>query len=101
MASPARASPPMRWIEPARKAWEEVNGKGSFPWGLGGKALKPLCTGRDAPLTPEQVGQYLAVYLRRTESRFVNLFRFATTWQQYDPAQLDIPLVDEFGMLKG
>lgn len=90
-----KVSPPARWLTPVREVWEAHNGKGTLPWGIAGKALKPLREFHD----DEEIARYLDVYLKRTDPRFINLFKFAATFAQYDPAQLEIALVDEFGML--
>jgi hypothetical protein len=95
MGTKVSSTPPRRWLEPSRDVWEAINGKGTFPWAMAGKYLKPL---KDE-LGADGVAEHLKVYLKRTDARFLNLFRFAATYQQYDPAQLDLPLVDEFGML--
>jgi len=87
---------PKRWLVPMRDVWEAVNGRGTFPWGAAGKFLKPLRQGYD----DEEIAQRLKVYLGRTPAQFLNLSRFAQTIEQYDPKQLDLPLVDEFGMLR-
>src|SRR5690242_14399153 len=87
---------PRRWMEPMRDEWEAVNGKGTFPWAQAGQYLQPL----RKEWTDEQIAQHLAVYLKRTPAAFINLYRFSLTIAQYDPAQYEIPLVDEFGMLK-
>lgn len=84
------------WLTPASEVWDGRFGKGTFPFGMAGKAFKPL---RSAGHSPETIAEYLRVYLDKTEPQFINLHRFAATFATWDPAQGELPLVDEFGML--
>lgn len=88
------------WLAPSKAVWEERFGKGSFPYGRAGRALKPLLDGAD----PEQIAAHLKRYLDKTNPQFVSLERFAITFAEWNPLQTEFdalsePLVDEDGVL--
>lgn len=84
------------WLTPAAEVWDERFGEGTFPVGMAAKALSPLYR---AGRPPETIAAHLATYLARTEPQFINLHKFAATFATWDPAQGELALVDEFGML--
>lgn len=82
------------WLAPSKTVWEARFGKGTFPYGMAGRALKPLLEGAD----PEDIAAHLEVYLNKTNAQFVNLHRFAQTFAEWNPKQLPL-LVDDDGVL--
>jgi hypothetical protein len=80
------------WLTPVSEAYEEVMGKGSFPFGQAAKLLAPL----SQHYPPEKIGAHLGMYLRslkrRDEMRFLSLARFSQTFNSWDP---DEPAFDD------
>lgn len=76
------------WLEPSRAVWEAKFGAGSFKFPMAGRHLKPL---RDAGVSSEQIAEHLARYLDQTETQYVSLAKFATTFSAWDAPQ---PIVD-------
>jgi hypothetical protein len=70
------------WLSPSATVWEAKFGKGSFPYGMAGRALKPL--GR-AGWTPEEIAVRLEHYLKRLDNpQFVSLWKFAATFGMWE-----------------
>jgi hypothetical protein len=82
------------WLTPTCGVWEAKYGAGSFA-GVAGQAAKALAPLRTAGNTDAELGEHLAIYLERTEPRFVSLTRFAQTFAEW----VNHPLVDENGFL--
>jgi hypothetical protein len=87
-------APQATWLTPACTAWEAKYGAGSFA-GVAGQAAKALAPLRTAGHTDAELGEHLAIYLERTEPRFVSLTRFAQTFAEW----VQHSLVDEHGFL--
>lgn len=71
------------WLTPICAVWESKMGAGTFPAkkaaGLLGKLTK-------AGHSPDTIAQYLTVYLRTTDVKFVSLARFAETFASWGSA---------------
>lgn len=80
------------WLTPISEAYEEVMGKGSFPFGQAAKLLAPL----SQHYPPEKIAAHLGMYLRslkrRDEMRFLSLARFSQTFNEWNP---DEPAFDD------
>ena len=80
MTSPAVAT--TTWLTPACEAWEDAFGKGTFPFGMAGRFLKPLSA---AGHSSETIGAHLAAYIAANDPKYLNLARFAQTFQAWAP----------------
>jgi hypothetical protein len=73
--------------------WNRRFGAGTFPHAMAGKHLKPL-HGRYAN---DEIAHHLDVYLDKTPVQWINLAKFAMTFNHWTPDTT--PLVDEDGLL--
>lgn len=94
----------MSWLGPAAEVWEQRFGPGTFPFAKAGKALgqlyKALKGDGDGSEAAAKIALHLAEYLARVNPDYLNLFKFAETFQAYAPDEsTDGPVVDEWGCL--
>ena len=83
------------WLTPACEAWEDTFGKGTFPFGMAGRFLKPLAGAGHSPYT---IGTHLATYIAANDPKYLNLARFAQTFQAWAP-KAPVPQADGWDML--
>ncbi len=77
------------WLAPASIVYEARYGRGSFPWGMAGKALKPVF---QSGATGEAIAANLGRYLEATDPAYLNLGKFAQTfsnWANDKPAKAE------------
>lgn len=72
------------WLTPASLAWESRFGKGSFPFAMAGRLLKPLA--KNGGVSPEQLGEHLDRFLDANDPKYLSLARFAQTFQAWGPS---------------
>lgn len=92
----ARRDGPKRphWLAPACAVYETRYGAKTFPWGEAGRPLKPI---HEAGASPEVIAANLARYLEATDPQYVNIARFAKTFEAWGEPP---PIVDpETGLL--
>ena len=75
------------WLTPIAEAYEAEMEKGTFPYGLAAKTLRPLV---DAGWSPDEVARRLSYYLRdlrrKDEVQYLSLPRFKSTFASWDPS---------------
>lgn len=87
---PGEARP--TWLTAISEAWDAEMGPGSFPFGPAARTLKAL-VGKGVPEAEiaKRIGYYLRDAQRRDAVRFVNIHKFAQTFNDWDPAALAFP----------
>lgn len=85
------------WLTAPSEEWAKRFGAGTFPFGIAGRAFKPLAA---AGHSSETIARHLARYLDATNPQYLSLPKFAQTFASWGPNVLAGDFtVDDTGVL--